>query len=410
MYDAIVVGARCAGSPTAMLLARNGYRVLLVDKAAFPSDTLSTHYIHQPGVERLGRWGLLGEVAASNCPPIRSYTLDLGPFALHGEPPPAGDAADAYSVRRSILDRVLVEGAADAGVEVRQRFAVQALVREGGRVVGIRGRTAGGKIVTERAGIVIGADGVRSLVARSVDAATYDAQPTLTCAYYTYWSGVDMEGVELYPRPGRMIVAAPTNDGQVLTIAFWPVEEFKRVRSDIEGNFLEALELIPGLAERIRKGARSDRFRGTSQLPNHFRRPHGDGWALVGDAGYHKDPILALGISDAFRDAEQLADALDAGFSGRQGLATALAAYERRRNELAASGFETTLQFARLQPPAPEMQELFAALRHDQEQTNRFFGTFAGTVPTAEFFAPENLAGIMAGPRESDGVVAAAAA
>lgn len=408
MYDAIVVGARCAGSPTAMLLARAGHRVLLVDKADFPSDTLSTHYIHQPGVACLHHWGLLPEIVDSNCPPIRSYTLDVGPFALRGAPPPAGDVADAYSVRRTILDHVLVEAAERAGVEVRTRFAVEGLVTEGDRVVGVRGRTAGGLPVTERARMVIGADGRFSLVARAVDAPAYDVQPATTCAYYTYWSGVEMEGAELYPRPGRMIVAAPTNDGQVLTIAFWPLSEFKQVRSDIEGNFREVLELAPGLAERIRHGRRSDRFRGTTQLDNYFRRPYGDGWALVGDAGYHKDPILALGIADAFRDAELLADAVDAGLSGRRPLASALAAYERRRNETAASGFEATIQFARLEAPAPERQELFAALLHDQDETDRFFGTFAGTVPAAEFFAPENVARIVAGGAEADVEMAAA--
>jgi 2-polyprenyl-6-methoxyphenol hydroxylase-like FAD-dependent oxidoreductase len=192
-----------------------------------------------------------------------------------------------------------------------------------------------------------------------------------------------------------MIVVAPTNDGQVLTIVLWPVGEFHRVRADIEGSFLAAFDVAPALAQRMRGGTRSDRFYGTSQLPNHFRRPHGDGWALVGDAGYHKDPILALGITDAFRDAELVADAVDAGLSGRRPLGSALTAYEQRRNELAAPGFESTIEFARLQAPPPQMQELFAALLDDQEQTNRFFGTFAGTVPIAEFFAPENLGQIM---------------
>ena len=410
MYDAIVVGARCAGSPTAMLLARKGLRVLLVDKARFPSDTLSTHYIHQPGVAALKRWGLLPQIERSGCPPIRRYTLDVGPFALKGTPPPFGDVAEAYSPRRFVLDQILVEAAADAGAEVRQGFSVQELVTEGGRVVGIRGRSAAGEPITERARIVIGADGLTSLVARSVQVVAYNVEPALTCAYYTYWSGVEMEGVELYPRPDRMIVASPTNDGRVVTIAFWPNEDFHRVRSDVEGNFLETLELAPGLAERVRGAKRSDRFRGTTRLPNYFRRPFGEGWALVGDAGYHKDPILALGISDAFRDAELLAGAVDAGLSGRQELGSALAGYEQRRNELAAWGFGSTLDFARLQPPPTEMQQLFGALLGNQAETDRFFGTFAGTVPAAEFFAPANLARIIGEPGQAAGPAGAMAA
>jgi 2-polyprenyl-6-methoxyphenol hydroxylase-like FAD-dependent oxidoreductase len=279
--------------------------------------------------------------------------------------------------------------------KLREHFSVKELVTEGERVVGIRGRAVGGALVTEQARIVIGADGLRSLVARTVQAATYNVRPTLTCAYYTYWSEVLIQGAELYPRPDRAIIAAPTNDGQAFTIVYWPNAAFHEVRSDIEGNFLKALDLAPGLAERVRSGKRTERFRGTAVLPNFYRKPYGRGWALVGDAGYHKDPITAQGISDAFRDAELLAGAIDEGLSGRHTLEAALADYERRRNEASLPLFEMTCQFATLQPPSPEQQQLFAALRHDQEQTDRFIGTVVGTVPIPEFFAPENIGRIM---------------
>lgn len=394
-YDAIIVGSRCAGSPTAMLLARRGYRVLLVDRASFPSDTLSTHYLHQPGVASLARWGLLDEVARSGCPPIRQQTLDFGPFALRAAPTPAGDVADGYCVRRTVLDDILVRAAADAGAEVRQGFSVTGLVTENGRVTGIRGNGGSGE-VTERARIVIGADGLNSRVARTVDAPVYRAHPTMTCAYYTYYDGIEITDAELYPRPGRSVIAAPTNDGLTLVIAYWPAAEFHAVRADIERHFLASLDLAPRLAERVRHATRAERFRGTGNLPNQFRRSHGDGWALVGDAGYHKDPILALGITDAFRDAQLLADALDAGFSGRKSLDAALAGRERRRDQLAAQGYETTLQFATLEPPPPDMQQLVGALLHNPEQASRFLGTIVGTVSAAEFFAPENMASIFA--------------
>jgi flavin-dependent dehydrogenase len=395
MYDAIVVGARCAGAPTAMLLARRGHRVLLVDRAAFPSDTLSTHYIHQSGVECLDRWGLLPRIVAAGAPAIREYTLDVGPFALRGTPPPIGGVGDAYSLRRNLLDGILVEAAAEAGAEVRERFPVDDLLTDGdGRVTGVRSRG-----VEERATIVIGADGLNSRVAARVGAPVYDDMGTLTCAYYTYWSGAAMDGVELYVRPGAMIVAAPTNDGKVVTIVLWPSARFREIRTDIERHFHEALALAPPLAERIRGATRAERFRGTGRLPNFFRRPHGDGWALVGDAGHHKDPILALGISDAFRDAELLAIAVDTGLSGRMPLPAALAEYERRRNALAAHGFRMTVEFARLEPPSPQLQQLLVALIDSPDDRDRFFGTFAGSVRGEEYFAPANVERIIAGVR-----------
>jgi flavin-dependent dehydrogenase len=395
MYDAIVVGARCAGSPTAMLLARKGYRVLLLDKAAFPSDTLSVHYIHQPGVACLKRWGLLDRVVASNCPPVRRQRLDFGPFMLEGTPPPADGVADGYAPRRTILDKLLVDAAAAAGAEVRERFTVDEIVMDGERVTGVRGHGTAGAVVTEEARIVVGADGLHSHVARKVDAPVYEARPVFTCAYYSYWSDLPLRGAELYSRPDRMVLAGPTNDGLSLVIVYWPIAAFHEVRTDIERHFLEALDLAPGLAERARTGRRAERFRGTADLPNFYRRPYGPGWALVGDAGYHKDPITAQGITDAFRDAELLAGAIDDGFSGRSPLDEALAGYERCRNEATRPLYELTCQFAALRPPPPEMQQLMGALRGNQKQTDRFFGTVVGTVPIPEFFAPENIGRIM---------------
>jgi 2-polyprenyl-6-methoxyphenol hydroxylase-like FAD-dependent oxidoreductase len=397
MYDAIVVGARCAGSPTAMLLARKGYRVLLLDKAGFPSDTLSTHYIQLPGVARLKHWGLLDKVAATNCPPARQQIFDVGPFALVGAPPSAGGVADAYAPRRRVLDNILVAAAVEAGAELREHFTVSELVMDGERVTGIRGHALGGALVSEEAPIVIGADGLRSFVAHIVEAPTYHTRPALTCAYYSYWSDVPVEAAELYPRQERMIITVPTNDHQALVIVYWPHAAFHQVRDDIEGNFMQALDLAPSFAERVRNGKRSERFQGTADLPFFFRKPYGPGWALVGDAGYYKDPITAQGISDAFRDAELLAEAVDAGLGGRRPFGEALASYEQNRNEAVMPIYEFTHQLAALAPPPPEMQQLFGALRYDQKETDRFFGTIAGTVPIPEFFAPENLGRIMAG-------------
>jgi flavin-dependent dehydrogenase len=401
MYDAIVVGARCAGSPTAMLLAREGYRVLLVDRARFPSDIMSTHYIHQSGVAMLKRWGLLERLAATGCPPIERFRLDLGDFTLVGSPPPAGDVAVAYCPRRTILDKLLVDAAVEAGVELRESFTVQELVWDGDRVTGVRGHSTGGAAIAEQARVVVGADGLHSLVARAVKAPKYDEKPSLSCAYYTYWSGVPLDDFEIYMRPYKTPWGFPTHDGLAMIGAGRTRREFQSYRVDIEGNYLKTLELAPGLAERVRAGKREERFVGTGDVPNFFRKPYGPGWALVGDAGYHKDPSTAQGITDAFRDAEWLTEALDASFSGRQPREEALAAYERRRNEAVLPMYEFTSQFAMQEPPPPEMQQLFAALRGNQTETDRFFGALAGTVPIPEFFAPEHIMQIVGGESAS---------
>ena len=396
MYDVIVVGARAAGSPTAMQLARDGYRVLVVDKASFPSDTMSGHYIHQPGVASLARWGLLDRVVRSNCPPIGRVTFDLGPFALTGSAPPAGEVAAAYAPRRTVLDKILVDAAAEAGAEVREGFATTEIVRDGDRVVGIRGRAVGGATVTETARVVVGADGRHSLVARAVAPAEYRGVPALTCGYYSYWSDVPIKGAELYSREHRMIGAFPTNDGLTSIFVAAPRREFYAFRADVEASFLASLELVPSLAERVRSGRRVERFAGTADLGSVFRTPSGPGWALVGDAGYHLDPITGQGITDAFRDADLLAEALDAGLSGRRPLRAALAAYQRRRDAAAIPAYDFACQLAALEPPTPEMQHLFASLRGNQAETDRFLGVIAGTVPVGEFFAPANVERIVA--------------
>ena len=398
-YDAIVIGARCGGSPTAMLLARKGYRVLLVDRAKFPSDTVSTHFIHAPGMAALERWGLRGELAASGCPPVRRYSFDFGPFTIAGSPRPSDGVDEAYCPRRPVLDTMLVQAAADAGVEVREGFSVDEVLVEDGTVVGVRGKDAGGTAVTERASVVIGADGRNSSVAKAVQPEQYNEKPPVSPAFYSYWSGVGSSGFEVAIREACGMAAFPTHDDLTLVIVGMPEDAAKEARSDVEGAFLRTVDLTPELAERVRAGKREERFHAASDLAGYFRKPYGPGWALVGDAGYHLHPITAQGITDAFLDAERLADALDASFSERSSYDDAMSAYQHARDEAAMPMYEMTFDFAQVdQPPPPETQQLLGAVAGSQEAMDDFVSVQAGTLPIPEFFSPENVGRIMAAP------------
>jgi 2-polyprenyl-6-methoxyphenol hydroxylase-like FAD-dependent oxidoreductase len=398
-YDVIVVGARCAGSPMAMLLARKGYRVLVVDRATFPSDTVSTHILHPLGVAALARWGLLDRLRATTCPPIDTYAYDFGPFTLAGSPG-TSDSPVSYCPRRTVLDKLLVDAAAEAGAEVREGFVVDEVIVEGDRVAGIRGRTKNGTTATERAAVVVGADGRHSLVAAAVRPEQYNEKPALLAAYYTYWSGLPMAGrFETYIRAQRGFAAAPTHDGLTLTVGGWPFSEFESNKRDVEGNFLKMFELVPGFAERVRGARREAPFAG-APVTNYFRKPYGPGWVLVGDAGYNKDPITAQGIMDAFCDAERCAAALDQSFAGARSFEDAMGDDQRVRDEHALPMYEFTCQLATLEPPPPEVQQLFRAIQGNQEAMNRFVQMNAGTISPAEFFAPSNVASML-GPRYS---------
>jgi len=392
--DVIVVGARCAGSPTAMLLARRGYRVLLVDRATFPSDTVSTHVVQPLAVAALERWGLLPRLVATGCPPIHTYTFDFGPFTIDGSPGTA-DSPVAYCARRTVLDKLLVDAAVEAGVEIREAFTVDEIVFDGGRVAGIKGRSKAGEAVTERAKLVIGADGRHSKVAEAVSPRHYNDKPMLLAPYYTYWSDLPIEGrFDTYIRPHRGFAAAPTHDGLTLTVGGWPYVEFEANKKDVEGHFLKMFDLVPEFAERVRAAKRVAPFAGTP-VANFFRQPYGPGWALVGDAGYNKDPITAQGISDAFRAAELCTNAVDQSFGGARSFDDAMREYQQRRDEHVLPMYEFTCQLATLEPPPPEMQQLFGAIHGNRAAMDGFVQMNAGTISPAQFLSPESVGAII---------------
>jgi 2-polyprenyl-6-methoxyphenol hydroxylase-like FAD-dependent oxidoreductase len=395
-YDVVIVGARCAGSALALMLSRAGHKVMMVDRAVFPSDTMSGHFIHPAGVSFLRRWGLLDRLAATDTPPQTRMTVDFGPFALSGKPTPAPDGTDTgYGPRRRLIDTMLAGAAVEAGVEFLDGVTVRNPIFADGQVVGIEGVTLSGQPIEALARLVVGADGKRSRIAAAVGAAKYHERPATACSYYAYWSGFDAPHTHLFVRDGRFFVVLPTNDGLTLIAATWPLAEFDRVRPNLEGAFNEAVGEVPWIADRIASAKRVERFLGTADMNGFFRTAQGPGWALVGDAGYHRDPITAQGMTDAFLHAELLAGAIGTGLSGKMPMAAALAGYQRMRDATTMPMYELTCDLARLAPPTPEMAALLGALAYDRPGTERFLGVISGTVPVQDFFAPENIGAIL---------------
>jgi len=384
MYDVIVVGTRVAGATTAMLLARAGVRVLAVDRASFPSDTISTHQLQLPGVAALHRLGLYDKIVA---PATREITFDAGDAVLRGHFPVYREADAMHSPRRTGFDAMLVEAARAAGAEVREKFTVDELTFDGDRVTGIRGEG-----VTESARLVVGADGKHSLVARSVQAQVVRSSSPRTVASYTYFSGVSLGSsgfascAELYSRPNRIVGAWPTEDGLIMTYVAWPIAEFPDFRADIEGNLLKTLDQAGDLGMRVRAGQRAERIRTTPDVPNEVRRAYGPGWALVGDAGFVMDPITGAGIGHALCQAESLAAAVVAGSS--------LADFERSRDACQLPVFNFTLDLASFRSDT----SLFVALQGKQDAIDRFVGVLGGAVAPSAYFTPGNLLRIL-GPR-----------
>jgi flavin-dependent dehydrogenase len=298
-----------------------------------------------------------------------------------------------------VLDKILVDAAAEAGAEVREAFTVEDVVVEDGVVVGIRGHGSGAHTL-ERARLVVGADGRNSRIARAVRAEEYNAKPMLQWSYYTYWSGLPIDGMETVIRPDRGWGAFPTNDSLTLLVLGWPHAEAAAYKADVEGNYLKTLELAPEFAARVRDATREARFTGGA-VTNYFRRPFGPGWALVGDAGYDKDPITAQGISDAFWDAEHFTTALSDASEARRTFEDAMSTWQRARDEHAMPMYEFTTQMATLEPPPPEMQSLLAAVHGNQRAMNDFVSVVAGTMSPAEFFDPQNIGQIITAAGES---------
>jgi flavin-dependent dehydrogenase len=360
-HDVIVVGSRCAGAATAMLLARQGHDVLVVDRAEPGGDTLSTHAIARSGVVQLNRWGVLDDVVASGAPPIRDVVFHDGVESVHRRIKDRAGVDMLIAPRRHFLDRIVADAAIAAGAELRSGIRVQGVSRaDDGRVTGVFGQH-GERPIELRARFVVGADGLRSRVARSVGAAHLDVRPAIGATHYAYYAGLQWPAAEYYLGDRSFSGIFPTHDGDACVWVCLPADDAEALRrSSIsldEGFDRMIAHAAPELMARLRAARRTSGARGALRLPNHVRQAAGPGWALVGDAGYHRDPITGHGISDAFRDAELLARSLDGVLRDDADERVALGAYQTTRDSMLAEIFDITCELATF-PPPPRFTEL----------------------------------------------------
>jgi flavin-dependent dehydrogenase len=361
-HDVVVIGARAAGAATALLLARLGHDVVLLDRAVFPADTLSTHQIARTGVVQLHRWELLQRVLDSGAPAIRQVTFTT-PDASVTRPIKDKAGVDLLlAPRRYILDTIVAEASAEAGVDVRLGVTVTGVrLDDAGRATGVYGHDRTGAPMEVEARFVVGADGLGSRVARSVGAEVTEDRGDTGAAQYAYYTGLPWSGIELIVAERALTGVFPTHDGQACIWICSPsadAHEARRRAPSREEAFTAQLDrTAPELAERLRTGRRTSAVTGMLRTPNHVRCAHGPGWALVGDAGYHRDAVTGYGLSDAYRDAELLTVALHQALRGVAEERAALAGYQDQRDQALRDIFDLTCTLASY-PAVAEFVEL----------------------------------------------------
>jgi 2-polyprenyl-6-methoxyphenol hydroxylase-like FAD-dependent oxidoreductase len=364
-YDAIVIGARCAGAATSMLLARRGLRVLAVDRDRHGTDTLSTHALMRGGVLQLHRWGILEKLRAEGTPTVRSTSFHYGDDVIDIQIKPLDGIDGLYAPRRTVIDRLLVDAARESGAEIAYRTRLIDLMRSPeGRVCGVHLRDSDGHDFQVSADLVVGADGVRSTVADLVGAEPYRTARHSTGSVFSYWSNTGIEGYRWYYRPGVSVGAIPTNGGLTCIFASVPQRRFHdEIRRDMAAGHQQALrECDQDLATIVNAADRAERYRGFAGHVGFFRQSSGPGWALIGDAGYYKDPITAHGMTDALIDAELLARAAAAGTEG------ALAVYQRARDARATGLFDVTDAIASFDWDLTKVQGLHRSLSDEMKK------------------------------------------
>ena len=388
-YAAVVVGGRVAGAASALLLARGGLRVAVVERVRPGSDTVSTHAFMRAGVLQLTRWGLLDAIQMAGTPAVRRtvfHHAGLEPVTVTIRP--RGGVEALYAPRRTVLDRILLDAALEAGAEL-VTGAVSEVVHDDGRVAGVRLVGPGRSGRTVRARQTIGADGIGSVVARQVGSPVLRQGRHASALLYRYYDALPTQGYEWFYAPGTGAGLIPTNDGQTCVfVSTAPARMRALRRGGAEEAFSALLRQAGGpLAERTLQARPADRLHGWAGHPGDVRRAHGPGWALVGDAGYFKDPITTHGMTDALRDAQLLADAVVATHSGHLLEQVAMARYQAVRDHLSHQLFDATEAVAAYDWDTPTIQRLLrevsASMSDELDHLNGLLRTGADAAPSS---------------------------
>lgn len=358
-YDALVVGARCAGAATAMLMARRGLTVLAIDRGGYGTDTLSTHALMRGAVLQLHRWGVLPRIVEMGTPAVRSTTFHYGEETIALPIKPVHGVDALYAPRRTVLDSVLVDAAQEAGAEVRHGCTLTGLIRRSdGRVAGAVVQDGEGRSLEIAADLVVGADGVGSAVARLAGAPVQHAARHATATLYGYWSGIEADGFRWHYREGAGTGLIPTNAGQACVFAAIPPDRFRREdRRDLRALHRRIIaESTPDLMSALASARPEGRMWAFAGRRGFLRQACGPGWALVGDAGYFKDPLTAHGITDALRDADLLA------IAAARGTPAAFDEYAEARDALSLPLFHATDAIASFAWDLDRLKDLHQAL------------------------------------------------
>jgi 2-polyprenyl-6-methoxyphenol hydroxylase-like FAD-dependent oxidoreductase len=378
-----------------MLLARRGHKVLVVERQAFPRDTLSTHFIWPRGVSYLKRWGLAERVFAKT-PRFERMEVNIEGISLVGGVPLRdvqqrftqlhGDAENVTNFycgpRRFFLDQLLLDAARESGVEVRESTTCLAPIVENGVVCGVTISGPTRKTENIKARLVIGADGRFSGFVKQVGSKTVDLRLPSTFAYWGYFSGIQKEELAIHKK-GRLGTAIfPASHGTHMVLVYGPTAWWDGFRREAEKNFYWTYEFCaPDVAELIRAGKREEPYKACGTMPAFHRELHGPGWALVGDAGSFKDQVTAMGITHSFRDAELITGFIHRGLSGDVLMDEALGEYSRVRYADYHEYFDMVCHVAEMNAYTRAELEFFYSIRNNQQQIDQLISQFGDTLP-----------------------------